>query len=193
MRARSWLSPDDRQLAVDELHEVDRGRGRRRHPAARPGRRRVPRGCRAAAACRRERRGRLRQRRPGRLPPARRHRHQHAGCAHRGDRRPRLRAPADGDPPARARASDWCGPGFRWSWSLDFHLGSGIQGKTLGIVGLGQIGTAVARRGRAFGMEIVYTRRHRADAGARGGARRRASCRSTSCSRRATSSRCTAR
>ena len=54
--------------------------------------------------------------------------------------------------------------GFRWSWSLDFHLGSGIQGKTLGIVGLGQIGTAVARRGRAFGMRIVYTRRHRADA-----------------------------
>jgi glyoxylate reductase len=53
--------------------------------------------------------------------------------------------------------------GHRWSWSLDFHLGRGIQGKTLGIVGLGQIGTAVARRARAFGMEVVYTRRHRAD------------------------------
>jgi lactate dehydrogenase-like 2-hydroxyacid dehydrogenase len=53
--------------------------------------------------------------------------------------------------------------GTRWSWSFDFHLGTGIQGKTLGIVGLGQIGTAVARRGRAFGMEIAYTGRRRAD------------------------------
>ncbi len=53
--------------------------------------------------------------------------------------------------------------GRRWSWSLDFHLGTGIQGKTLGIVGLGQIGTAVARRGRAFGMEIAYAGRRRAD------------------------------
>jgi lactate dehydrogenase-like 2-hydroxyacid dehydrogenase len=54
--------------------------------------------------------------------------------------------------------------GVRWSWSLDFHLGSGIQGKTLGIVGLGQIGTAVARRGVAFGMRLAYTKRHRAPA-----------------------------
>jgi lactate dehydrogenase-like 2-hydroxyacid dehydrogenase len=45
-----------------------------------------------------------------------------------------------------------------------FLLGSGIQGKTLGIVGLGQIGTAVARRGRAFGMEILYAGRRTADA-----------------------------
>jgi glyoxylate reductase len=53
--------------------------------------------------------------------------------------------------------------GLRWTWSLDFHLGTGIQGKTLGIVGLGQIGTAVARRARTFGMNVTYTRRHRAD------------------------------
>ena len=53
--------------------------------------------------------------------------------------------------------------GIRWSWSLDFHLGTGIQGKTIGIVGLGQIGTAVARRARAFGMTVVYTGRRRAD------------------------------
>ena len=49
-----------------------------------------------------------------------------------------------------------------WTWSLSFMLGTGIQGKTLGIVGLGQIGTAVARRGRAFGMEIAYAGRRRA-------------------------------
>ncbi len=45
-----------------------------------------------------------------------------------------------------------------------FLLGTGMQGKTLGIVGLGQIGTATARRARAFGMEIAYTGRRRADA-----------------------------
>ena len=53
--------------------------------------------------------------------------------------------------------------GRRWSWSMEFHLGTGIQGKTLGIVGLGQIGTAVARRARTFGMDLVYTGRRRAD------------------------------
>ncbi len=39
----------------------------------------------------------------------------------------------------------------------------GLQGKTLGIVGLGQIGQATARRARAFGMQIVYSDRRRAD------------------------------
>jgi glyoxylate reductase len=49
-----------------------------------------------------------------------------------------------------------------WSWSMFFMLGSGIQGKTLGIVGLGKIGQATARRARAFGMEIAYAGRRRA-------------------------------
>jgi glyoxylate reductase len=53
--------------------------------------------------------------------------------------------------------------GVRWSWSLDFHLGAGLQGKTIGIVGLGQIGTAVARRAGAFGMTVHYAGRRRAD------------------------------
>lgn len=51
-----------------------------------------------------------------------------------------------------------------WKWNPRFMLASGIQGKTLGIVGMGQIGTATARRGQAFGMEIVYAGRRRADA-----------------------------
>ena len=51
-----------------------------------------------------------------------------------------------------------------WSWQLDFLLGTGLQGKTLGIVGLGAIGTATARRARAFGMRIVYATRTRAPA-----------------------------
>jgi lactate dehydrogenase-like 2-hydroxyacid dehydrogenase len=49
-----------------------------------------------------------------------------------------------------------------WKWGLYFHLGVGLRGKTLGIVGLGQIGRATAHRARAFGMEIVYSARTRA-------------------------------
>ena len=53
--------------------------------------------------------------------------------------------------------------GGTWTWSMFFMLGAGLQGKTLGIVGLGQIGCATARRARAFGMEIAYAGRRRAD------------------------------
>jgi glyoxylate reductase len=49
-----------------------------------------------------------------------------------------------------------------WSWSMFFMLGTGVQGKTLGIVGLGKIGQATARRARAFGMQIAYAGRRRA-------------------------------
>ncbi|WP_285294161.1 2-hydroxyacid dehydrogenase [Aureimonas altamirensis] len=47
-------------------------------------------------------------------------------------------------------------------WSPDFMLGMRLSGKRLGIVGMGRIGTAVARRARAFGMEIHYHNRSRA-------------------------------
>jgi len=50
-----------------------------------------------------------------------------------------------------------------WSWNMFFMLGTGLQGKTLGIVGLGLIGQATARRAKAFGMEIVYSGRRQAD------------------------------
>ncbi|UOX85473.1 D-glycerate dehydrogenase [Amycolatopsis sp. FBCC-B4732] len=46
-----------------------------------------------------------------------------------------------------------------WSFHLGFLLGSGLQGKTLGIVGYGQIGRAMAKRAEAFGMEIVHSGR----------------------------------
>lgn len=38
-------------------------------------------------------------------------------------------------------------------------LGVGLQGRQLGVVGMGAIGQAVARRGRAFGMSVVYFNR----------------------------------
>ncbi len=49
-----------------------------------------------------------------------------------------------------------------WRWHMHYLLGTSLQGKTLGIVGLGQIGTATARRARAFGMQIAYSGRRRA-------------------------------
>ena len=44
-------------------------------------------------------------------------------------------------------------------WALDQLLGCELHGKTLGIVGYGRIGQAMARRGRAFGMEVVVASR----------------------------------
>lgn len=48
-------------------------------------------------------------------------------------------------------------------WAPLFFLGHQLAGKTLGIVGLGDIGKNVAQRMQAFDMKIVYTQRHRAD------------------------------
>jgi len=46
-------------------------------------------------------------------------------------------------------------------WQPWFLLGRDLTGKTLGVVGLGAIGTAVARRARGFGMRVVYYSRQR--------------------------------
>ena len=48
--------------------------------------------------------------------------------------------------------------GGAWKgWALDFMLGTELNGKQLGLVGVGRIGRAVAARGPVFGMRVVYT------------------------------------
>lgn len=55
-------------------------------------------------------------------------------------------------------SSDWQG------WSPTWMLGRRIWGKRLGIIGMGRIGSAVARRARAFGLQIHYHNRNRVSA-----------------------------
>jgi glyoxylate reductase len=60
---------------------------------------------------------------------------------------------AEGD--RLVRAGGWSG------FTLTFMLGARVHGASLGIVGLGRIGKAVARRARGFGMHVGYTQRAR--------------------------------
>ena len=49
--------------------------------------------------------------------------------------------------------------GVPWYWSPTFMLGWGLEGRRLGIVGLGDIGSRVAALATAHGMEVVHTSR----------------------------------
>jgi glyoxylate reductase len=53
------------------------------------------------------------------------------------------------------KSADWAG------WSPTWMLGHRIWGKRIGIIGMGRIGTAVARRAKAFGLSIHYHNRKR--------------------------------
>ena len=56
-----------------------------------------------------------------------------------------------GEGEALARSGNWKG------WNLDQLCGADVWGKTLGVVGFGRIGRAVARRASGFQMKVVYT------------------------------------
>lgn len=62
---------------------------------------------------------------------------------------------ADGD--RRVRAGRW---GGLWAES---ELAEDVTGSTLGIVGLGRIGSAVARRARGFDLRVLYNQRRRVE------------------------------
>ena len=59
-----------------------------------------------------------------------------------------------------ARSGNWKG------WDLDQLVGTDVWGKTLGIVGFGRIGRAMARRAGGFQMRVIYTDAVRAPADA---------------------------
>jgi phosphoglycerate dehydrogenase-like enzyme len=50
------------------------------------------------------------------------------------------------------------------AWSRDSLIGTALEGRTLGIVGCGAVGTRVARTGQAFGMQVLAARTERAGA-----------------------------
>jgi glyoxylate reductase len=52
------------------------------------------------------------------------------------------------------RAGRWAG------WGVGQYLGHDVHGATLGVVGYGRIGRAVARRGEGFGMRVLHHSRH---------------------------------
>ncbi|MBX3531782.1 MAG: D-glycerate dehydrogenase [Rhizobiaceae bacterium] len=59
-----------------------------------------------------------------------------------------------------AEGAEFLRSGQKWpGWSPTWMLGRRIWGKRLGIVGMGRIGTAVARRAKAFGLSIHYHNR----------------------------------
>lgn len=58
------------------------------------------------------------------------------------------------------RSGQWHG------WQPTGMLGHRIGGKTLGVIGFGRIGEAVAMRAKAFGMDVIYNKRHRLPASA---------------------------
>ena len=53
------------------------------------------------------------------------------------------------------RAGDWTG------WTPTQLMGNRVSGRSLGIIGMGRIGQALAKRARGFGMSIHYHNRKR--------------------------------
>ncbi len=61
-----------------------------------------------------------------------------------------------------AESEHWLRAGHWHHWTVDLFAGSDVHGATLGILGMGRIGQAIARRGaHGFGMKVVYHNRSR--------------------------------
>lgn len=56
------------------------------------------------------------------------------------------------------RAGEWNQP-----WTPDFMLGTEVNGKVLGIIGMGRIGRALIKRANGFGMKVIYNSRTKKD------------------------------
>ena len=60
-----------------------------------------------------------------------------------------------------AESEHWLRAGHWQNWSLDQWLGQDVHGATLGIVGMGRIGQAIAKRALGFSMQVQYYNRTR--------------------------------
>jgi gluconate 2-dehydrogenase len=58
-------------------------------------------------------------------------------------------------------AEHWLRAGNWKKWRYDVLLGADLHGSTLGIIGMGRIGQAIARRSTGFGMKVIYHNRSR--------------------------------
>ena len=59
--------------------------------------------------------------------------------------------------------------GLWTKWRYDMFAGAEVHGSTLGIIGMGRIGQAIAKRGaHGFGMKVIYNNRSRLDAATEG-------------------------
>lgn len=58
-------------------------------------------------------------------------------------------------------AEQWLRDGKWQKWRYDSFVGADLHGATLGIIGMGRIGQAIARRSTGFGMQVIYHNRSR--------------------------------
>ena len=58
-------------------------------------------------------------------------------------------------------AEQWLRAGQWQKWRYDSFVGADLHGSTLGIIGMGRIGQAIARRSTGFGMQVIYHNRSR--------------------------------